>query len=504
MSLDAKQDEFFNAAVSTDPLRAPTTKAAPYPVEALGDALGKAAQALHEVVKAPLAMCAQSVLASAALSAQAHFNVKLPWGEIKPLSLFILTVALSGERKTTIDKLVLGAAKAQEFEDLAAYQVSLKNYEDELSHWKAENEKRNKKAPPRSQAASDYEALAEFEATPQPEAPIMPLRFVEDPTAEGLYKLLAVGQPRVGMFSDEGALVIGGHALSKDNAIKTMAMWCKLWDGSNLTRVRAGEGASALYNRRLSINLQAQPEVMEKLLNDSMANAQGFLARCLTACPDSTIGTRHIDAFEWAGDRAELKRLFAVLKTLTEAEPRTSERSKQELDPIELPLADNDTVSMALRAVNQFETMMGSGNDLCELTDRASKAVENACRIAGILAVIESGMATRSISKKHLGNGLILMQWYLEESLRIKSVSVVPQSVKDAETLVNWLQERNIKLFNSKMILQKGANQLRSKARLDPAIKELLDNGYLALNESGTFIEGKPARTSWRILSYVV
>ena len=96
------------------------------------------------------------------------------------------------------------------------------------------------------------------------------------------------------------------------------------------------------------------------------------------------------------------------------------------------------------------------------------------------------------------------MQWYLEESLRIKSVSVVPQSVKDAETLVNWLQERNIKLFNSKMILQKGANQLRSKARLDPAIKELLDNGYLALNESGTFIEGKPARTSWRILSYVV
>jgi len=236
MSLDDKQDEFFNPAVTTDPLRAPTTKAAPYPVEALGDVLGKAAQALHEVVKAPLAMCAQSVLASAALSAQAHFNVKLPWGEIKPLSLFILTVALSGERKTTIDKLVLGAAKAQEFQDLADYQVSHKNYEDDLSRWKTENEKRNKKAPPKNQAASDYEALAEFEATPQPEAPIMPLRFVEDPTAEGLYKLLAVGQPSVGMFSDEGALVIGGHALSKDNAIKTMAMWCKLWDGSNLTR----------------------------------------------------------------------------------------------------------------------------------------------------------------------------------------------------------------------------------------------------------------------------
>ena len=326
---------------------------------------------------------------------------------------------------------------------------------------------------------------------------------VEDPTAEGLYKLLAVGQPSVGMYSDEGALVIGGHALSKDNAIKTMAVWCKLWDGSNLTRVRV-EGASALFGRRMSMHIQAQPEVMDKLLNDLMANSQGFLARGLVAWPESTIGTRHVETFERAEHKPELKRLFAVLKKLTEAEPRTTERSQQELDPVELPLANDEVVALALHAVNQFESLMKSGKDLCELTDRASKAVENACRIAGILAVIEGGMATRSISKGHLQNGLILMQWYLEETLRIRSAALIPLEVKHAEMLVLWLKERDIKLFNTSMILTKGSNQLRRKERLDPAIKVLMDNGYLLLNEAGTLIDGKKSRTSWRILSYVV
>ena len=489
-------------AIPTDPLRAPTTQAAPYPVEALGKVLGGAAQALHEDTKAPLALCAQSVLASASLATQAHFDIKLPWGELKPLSLFFLTVALSGERKTTIDKLVLGAAKAQEREDLMGYDLDFKSYQQEMEQWKAENEQRNKKKP-KSQAASDYAAAEAHEATPPPEAPIMPLRFIEDPTAEGLFKLLAISQPSVGLFSDEGALVIGGHGLSKDNALKTMAMWCKLWDGSSLTRVRAGDGASALYGRRMAINIQAQPEVMEKLLNDPMANGQGFLARCLVAWPETTIGARHIETFVQADYRPELKRLYAILKGLTEVEARVSEYSKQELYPVELPLTD-EAVAIALNAYNQFERLMKSGNDLCEFTDRTSKAVENSCRIAGILAVIDDGMATRSIKASHLTDSLVLMQWYLAEALRIRSVSLIPQQVKHAEMLVNWLKERDLKLFSTSMILTRGSNQLRCKARLDPAIKVLMDSGHVIKNEPNTLIDGKRSRTSYLILSYVV
>lgn len=349
----------INTAMPPEPLRASLPPSTPYPVEQLGNVLGGAAQALHETVKAPLALCCQSVLAAAAFAAQSHFDVALPWGDRKPLSLFLLTVAKSGERKSAIDAVVLGAAKAQERLEMASYQIEFEHYKAELMKWKAASEAANKKPKRRHQAGADYAQNEAHEIGPEPKAPIMPLRFVTDPTVEGLYKLLVTAQPSVTLFSDEGGLLIGGNALNSENALKTMARWCTLWAGSPFDRVRAGDGSGCLYGRRMAFHQLAQPDVMQKLLGDRMANGQGLLARCLVAWPESTIGKRHIQAFENPKDRHEVKRLFAVLKTLVEATPRTSDGNPQELDPVELPL---NTVAqmMELNAVNQFEDLMGA------------------------------------------------------------------------------------------------------------------------------------------------
>jgi len=484
-----------------EPLRAPLPAAEIYPVDALGDILGAAAQALQETVKAPLALCCQAVLASASLAAQAHFDVMLPWGQTKPLSLFLLSMAESGERKSGIDDVVLSAAKAQERQDMAAYQLELEQYEADLARWKAESEAQNKRPSSKTQAASDFSAAAKHD-NQKPKTPIMPLRFVTEPTVEGLYKLLAVGQPSVGLFSDEAGLLIGGHALNSDNALKTMARLCKFWDGASFDRVRAGDGSGSLYGRRLAMHQQAQPDVMAKLLCDPMANGQGFLARCLVVWPESTIGTRHIDKFEWSGDRKELQRLFAVLIILMQAEPRTAVMSEQELDPVALPL-DDDAQQMAMEAGNQFETLMQSGNDLFEIRDRTAKAVENACRVAGVLAVIEGGMATQSISAKHLEQGLKLIQWYLKEALRIRGAATVSQAVKDAESLSKWLDQQGLRVFRSAQVLTKGPSQLRNKVRFKSAINELMVNGFLIPNESNTEIDGVKAKLSWTVCHVV-
>jgi len=54
-------------------------------------------------VQVPAAMAAQSVLASAALAAQPHADAQLPTGQSRPLSLFFVTLAPSGDRKSTSD-----------------------------------------------------------------------------------------------------------------------------------------------------------------------------------------------------------------------------------------------------------------------------------------------------------------------------------------------------------------------------------------------------------------
>lgn len=494
----AKQEQ-LPVKIEPEPLRAALPAAEAYPVDRLGDILGGAANALHEVVKAPLALCCQSVLAAASLAIQAHYDIKLPWGECKPLSLFLLTVGESGERKSTIDDLVLGAAKTQERADMAIYAEAQEDYEREKAAYDHAADAARKAAKNKT-AAEVYEAVENCGQKPKP--PVAPIRFVTDPTVEGLYKLLVTGQPSVALFSDEGGLLIGGHALNSDNALKTMARWCKFWDGAPFDRVRAGDGAGILYGRRMSMHQQAQPDVMVKLLSDRTANGQGFLARCLVAWPESTIGSRYMDAFEWAGDRHEMKRLYAVLKTLMEAQLPVEEGG-QELHPTELSLSDDARV-LAVAASNQFEALMAKGADLMELRDRASKALENACRIAGILAVIEGGLSVEIIESKHLERALVLVQWYLKEALRIRGASAVPQSVLDAESLSAWLQERAIKVFRSKQVLNAGPSQLRNKARFNSAIAELLQAGYIVENEPGCLVDGIKAKKSWTLLSYVV
>ena len=86
------------------PLVRQVPPAEPYPIDALSPIIGPAARALMEHVQVPDALAAHAVLGFAALAAQAHANVQTLGGP-RPISLYMLTVAESGERKTAADML---------------------------------------------------------------------------------------------------------------------------------------------------------------------------------------------------------------------------------------------------------------------------------------------------------------------------------------------------------------------------------------------------------------
>ena len=77
--------------------------ARPYPVAALGPVLSNAANSIAARCQCASALAAQSVLAVASLAAQRLADVRLPYGQTRPLSLYFVTVAASGDRKTTAD-----------------------------------------------------------------------------------------------------------------------------------------------------------------------------------------------------------------------------------------------------------------------------------------------------------------------------------------------------------------------------------------------------------------
>lgn len=72
-------------------------------------------------------MAAQSVLATTALVSQGHANAQLD-GRTYPLSLYLLTVASSGNRKSAVDHLALKAARDWERQQWTLYAEKLKTY----------------------------------------------------------------------------------------------------------------------------------------------------------------------------------------------------------------------------------------------------------------------------------------------------------------------------------------------------------------------------------------
>lgn len=77
----------------------------PFPTWAFPDSIRAAIAEARQLVKAPDPIIAASVLASLSIAGQGLANVRRPNGIETPVSLFIMVIAESGERKSTTDAL---------------------------------------------------------------------------------------------------------------------------------------------------------------------------------------------------------------------------------------------------------------------------------------------------------------------------------------------------------------------------------------------------------------
>jgi hypothetical protein len=216
------------------PLQRDLPPATPFPADALASLLGGAALKMHEVIQAPLGICGNSVLSAAALAVQAHADVVID-GRVFPVSEMFLTIGLTGERKSACDRAALWPHRKHERALCAKYKLDRLDYE--CRHIAFEKAKAECLASKQNRSY-DAKQAALRELGPAPLAPLDPMLLCEEPTYEGLVKLLAVGQPSVGLFTDEGGRFIGGYGMSSDNMLKTAAGLSVLWDGKAIDRVR--------------------------------------------------------------------------------------------------------------------------------------------------------------------------------------------------------------------------------------------------------------------------
>ncbi len=472
------------------PLRRPMPQSADFPMDALGDVLASAAQIIHDVVKAPAAICGQSILAAAALAVQGHGDISID-GRVRPVSLFALTWGETGERKSSVDEQALWPHKEHERRLNEAHNQDLPEYEAASAAWKKSREQALNKA---KDYATRKQALKDL--GPAPDPPLLPMLCVSEPSYPGLVKLMAAGQPSMGLFSDEGGKMFGGYAMSEDNIVQTAAGLSGIWDGKPIDRVRAGDGASKLYGRRLSLHLMAQPVLAGKIMSSHILSGQGFLSRCLPCWPESTAGSRtyeEVDLSKHPVMQRYCARILSIFGTPLPLAPDTH----NELAPRQL-LLDRDAKALWIRFHDHIERQLADGKALAPVRGFANKSAEHAARIAGVLALADD-IHCRQIHKRFIEAGIELCQYYLSEALRLFDAGACDPDLSLAEKLLLWAcrQGRYVHLAQ---IYQTGPNALRDAKTARRIARILEEHGWL-LRVTNQEVDGAKRREAWQVIT---
>ncbi len=199
----------------------------PYPLDALPNTLRKAIEEVQEFTQAPIAMVASSALAAVSLAIHAHADVQRAGKLNGPTSLFLLTIADSGERKSTCDGFFTKAIRDYEAAQAEKAKPELKDYAANAEAWEAKRsgikDKIRQLAKGGEPTAEQESALRDLE-NHKPKPPRIPRLFYVDATPEALAYGLAKQWPSGGVVSAEGGIVFGSHGMGKDSVMRNLSL----------------------------------------------------------------------------------------------------------------------------------------------------------------------------------------------------------------------------------------------------------------------------------------
>lgn len=465
-----------------------------FPLDQMPLVLKQGAMGVQGRTQAPIALCAQSCLAALSLGASRLADIRLPSGQSRPLSLYLITIAASGERKSSADNEASKPIMKWESQEAIAYQQDMETYRIKAASFEtAEKELHKRFKKDRVKLEDELRKLG-----PPPPAPFCPFALVGgDPTPEGLWLQLSTGMGFAGIFSAEGGSFVGGHAMGADHKLRTAAVLSEAWDGSPMRRTRRGDGVSVLNQRRVCAHLMLQPASAAGFLADPVLRDQGLLSRMLACEPATTMGSRF--GRQSAESEQALREYLQAVEDLWLRPVMHLDHERGALDLRVLEL-EPDAHSGLLAFGEWVENQLGPGGLLRTISGFANKLAEHATRLAGVFAMSRDPDIT-SVSAEDAEAGIELARWYASEALRLHEGARLNITLSKAETLRAWLCSDTWphQMVSLPDIYQFGPSEFRSKDEARKFVEVLVEHGWLAPLPDGALINGKRRKQAWLI-----
>lgn len=458
----------------------------PYPIDALPDSIRAAVVEVAGFVKAPLPLVASSALAALSLACQAQIDVKRAEKLHGPVGLFLLTIADSGERKSTCDGFFTSAIRQHQEAQAEALKPEVQKYQAAIAAWEAERDgllSAVKEAGRKGKSTDILRAdLAQLQQK-KPEPPRVPRLLLGDETPENLAWSLAKQWPSAGVLSSEAGVIFGSHGMGKDSVMRNLALLNVLWDGGTHSIGRRTSESFTVRGARLTIALQIQEATLRSFFekSGSLARGTGFLARFLVAWPYSTQGYRSFTEApaNWPHLAAFHRRITAILDQPVPIDEDGA------LTPVMLTL-EQESKAAWVEYHDAIESELVSGGELYDVRDVASKSADNAARLAAMFQLFEHGLIG-AIGLDSFERASLITAWHLHEARRFFGELALPAELADAARLDRWLIEY-CQRSRTPHVPTRDAQRLgpiRDKQRLIAALRELEELDRVSVANEG-------------------
>lgn len=417
-----------------------------FPIQSLPESLRLAIDEVVQFVQCPYSLAVSSAFAVLSLTISPLANVQRKPHLTGPTNLFLLTLADSGERKSTVDGFFLKGIQQFIKERNQVVKNRVTQFDADYQVWKEEQAGLKKAIREAAKAREPIEelklAMRELEER-KPKPPRLTNMLLDDITIEGLKKSLHQ-YPISMIHSAEAGVVFGGHSTKKDEQLKFFSTLNEAWDGKRFRVSRATSECFETGDIRLTVALMAQPEAVQNFIfrTGNLGRGTGFFARTLLSQPESTQGNRfnHEIPNTWPNlnrFNARIQNLLCTYPDHNEGEP---------IDPKLILLSPEAQEAWQLYA-DDVETRLLVGNSLQDLRDVGSKAADNVARLACLFHVFEYG-TEKPIEFQTMQNAIDIVEWYVQESCRIlgqwSTTNDVSEAVQVRDYLIRYCNQRGV------------------------------------------------------------
>ena len=458
------------------PLKPSADSLPPFPIDCLPSRLRNYVEAVAIHTQTPMDMAAGAALGVLAACLQGKVKVEGNIGHYEQTSLYIFLIAPPGSRKSAVIHAMTAAIEDYEQKYNEGNKTAMRRNKQERESLQRDINRLTR------QLEVKYDTLTELELqhtqdklVELPE--IKPLQiFTDDCTSESMIRLLKDNHGRMALISAEGGAFdnIVGRYTKKPN----LDVWLKGICGDTIRVDRINREPDYIRNPALSMIISAQPGVLSELMQSSLLDGRGFLARLFYInIPSAAMPKSFRSAPIPATIREDYDHLIFHLLNLSENEPIT--------------------LHLAPEAINQMDELCHSveaylRNEHRDMREWGSKYIGLVLRTAGLLHIAADGAG--DIQTEMVENAIRIGSYAFHHALYAYSILGADETVEKALHVVTKLRKLSMTSISRSDLYQKCRGRFfRDAKEMEPALNLLEQHGYIWLDVPAYSGVGRPS-----------